>query len=205
MTSKCLEEDIARASAHRLLDLKLFQYDQLTHFSNQFFGFRGEAACSIQNLCLMDIVTRQKSSLLTFTKTMKQGKCLNFGTSSTSRRPCGTTVSCHDLFFSVPVRRKCMVNSKCIVEIRTKIEAISLACPYIAFSLVDQQSSSILLHTSFFPKETQFDEALRKTFLQLYGAEKLSTMKPLSFELDQIKIKGLISPELCGSSGIQVA
>lgn len=170
----------------------------------QFYGFRGEAICSIQCLCMLDVVTRQRSSLLTFTKTMKQGKCLNFGTSAMSRGPCGTTITCHDLFYNMPVRRKGLKSSTCLAELRRKMECLALSCPHVSLSLVDEQSGVRIIQSLASSREKTWEEAMRKTFRNLFGHERLLAMRPISHREPALQIEGLLATDLSSTMAVQV-
>lgn len=142
---------------------------------------------------MLDVVTRQKLSPLTFTKTMKQGKCLHFGSSTVPRSSCGTTMTCHDLFFNLPVRRRALQSAACVAEVRRKFEAIALACPHVSISLVDEHTGVKLIHVPGAARGTAWDVAMRRTFKHLFGADKMGGLKSVSHTCNGIAVSGLFS------------
>ena len=172
-------------------------------FPHKYYGFRGEAICSLQDVCLLDIVTRPKGSPLTFTKTMKQGQALNLGTSVTPRA-CGTSITCHNIFFSMPVRRRNLTSTSSLSAVRHRMEAIALACPYVSISLFDEHSGFKLLHTTASPSSSPFETAMKHTFTQLFGFDRASCLKPFSVTEGSLSLRGLFSTEFSCNTNFQV-
>lgn len=102
-------------------------------------------------------------------------------------------MTCHDLFFNLPVRRRALSNVSCVGEVRRKFEAIALACPHVSLSLVDEHSGTRLIHVPGSPRDTPWEEAMRRTFRHLFGTDKMCGLRPVTHTVKDISVSGLLS------------
>eukprot|EP00049_Salpingoeca_infusionum_P014553 m.274993 g.274993 ORF g.274993 m.274993 type:complete len:1069 (-) comp15692_c0_seq4:313-3519(-) len=142
----------------------------------QTYGFRGEGLASIAALSLLQITTRarQRSASAPFThpheptfsakqegsstptgrqetltKVLKGGKLVSaISDAPVAMASHGTQVVVHDLFFNLPVRRKCIDQLSEMSRIKLKVAAIALLEPSISFALIEDQTQERLLVTN---------------------------------------------------------
>ena len=102
----------------------------------RFYGFRGEALASIADMAsAVEISSKKNKSMKTFVKLFQNGKALKACEADLTRPSAGTTVTVYNLFYQLPVRRKCMDPRLEFEKVRQRIEALSLMHPSISFSL----------------------------------------------------------------------
>ncbi|MGE4285711.1 MAG: DNA mismatch repair endonuclease MutL [Phycisphaerae bacterium] len=80
---------------------KLSCFDDLSHISTM--GFRGEALASIASVAQVRIVSRQADSI---EANSLEIDCGDFGPVTPASSDYGTTISCRNLFYKLPARRK---------------------------------------------------------------------------------------------------
>ncbi|XP_074146107.1 DNA mismatch repair protein Mlh3 isoform X7 [Sminthopsis crassicaudata] len=133
--------------------------------SPKFYGFRGEAVSSIVNMAsAVEIASKTNRTVGTFVKLFQNGKALEACEAELTRPSSGTTVTVFNLFYQLPVRRKCMDPRLEFEKVRQRIEALSLMHPSISFSLRNDISGSMVLQL---PKTK--DTCSR--FCQIHGLE----------------------------------
>ncbi|XP_036887012.1 DNA mismatch repair protein Mlh3 isoform X3 [Sturnira hondurensis] len=129
----------------------------------KFYGFRGEALASISNMAsAMEISSKKNRTMKTFVKLFQNGKALKACEADLMRPSAGTTVTVYNLFYQLPVRRKCMDPRLEFEKVRQRIEALSLMHPSISFSLRNDVSGSMVLQL---PKTKD----ICSRFCQIYG------------------------------------
>ncbi|KYO25400.1 DNA mismatch repair protein Mlh3 [Alligator mississippiensis] len=75
----------------------------------KFYGFRGEALSSIANMAsIVEISSKTNKTVKTFTKLFQNGKPMEVCEAELTRPSGGTTVTVCNLFYQLPVRKKCM-------------------------------------------------------------------------------------------------
>lgn len=167
----------ATSKCHSLKDL-----EQL-----KFHGFRGEALASIREIAgVLEIVTRHKSSYKTLCKIFQNGKALEVTESCFPRGNTGTTVNVHDVFSSLPVRRKLVSDTLDFERIRFRIAAIALIHPEVSFSLLNEATGAKCL-------QTHKSQSILSTFSQLFGNSKSKPLREVCFEYEQFKVCGYVS------------
>ncbi|XP_027827840.1 DNA mismatch repair protein Mlh3 isoform X5 [Ovis aries] len=129
----------------------------------RFYGFRGEALASIADMAsAVEISSKKNKSMKTFVKLFQNGKALKACEAAFTRPSTGTTVTVYNLFYQLPVRRKCMDPRLEFEKVRQRIEALSLMHPSISFSLRNDVSGSMVLQL---PKTKD----ICSRFCQIYG------------------------------------
>ncbi|XP_055989756.1 DNA mismatch repair protein Mlh3 [Sorex fumeus] len=155
----------------------------------RFFGFRGEALASVADMAsAVEISSRKNRTIKTFVKLFQNGKALKVSEADLTRPSAGTTVTVHNLFYQLPVRRKCMDPRLEFEKVRQRIEALSLMHPAISFSLRNDVSGSMVLQL---PKAK--DTCSR--FCQIYGLGKSQKLREINFKYKEFELSGYISSE----------
>ncbi|XP_069885891.1 DNA mismatch repair protein Mlh3 isoform X2 [Dipodomys merriami] len=155
----------------------------------RFYGFRGEALASIANMAsAMEISSKKNRTMKTFVKLFQNGKALKVCEADLTRPSTGTTVTVYNLFYQLPVRRKCMDPRLEFETVRQRIEALSLMHPSISFSLRNDVSGSMVLQL---PKTKN----ICSRFCQIYGLSKSQKLKEIQFKYKEFELSGYISCE----------
>lgn len=132
----------------------------------RFYGFRGEALANIADMAsAVEISSKKNRTMKTFVKLFQSGKALKACEADVTRPSGGTTVTVYNLFYQLPVRRKCMDPRLEFEKVRQRIEALSLMHPSISFSLRNDVSGSMVLQL---PKTKD----VCSRFCQIYGLGK---------------------------------
>ncbi len=177
MTSKC----------HSLADLK-----KLSHF-----GYRGEALASIRRICaIMEIDSRAKSSTQSYTRIFKAGAALPIIESLAHRACAGTTVTVHDLFSHLPVRRKCLNPSLELEKVRQRVEAIALIHPWVSFSLRNDKTGHKLL-------QTHRCSSVLGAFTYLFSGSKAQSLCDLEARSVDFQVHGYVGKESHHNKNLQ--
>nr|XP_051682181.1 DNA mismatch repair protein Mlh3 isoform X3 [Oryctolagus cuniculus] len=155
----------------------------------RFYGFRGEALASIADMAsTMEISSKKNRTMKTFVKLFQNGKALKAYEADLTRPSAGTTVTVYNLFYQLPVRRKCMDPRLEFEKVRQRIEALSLMHPSISFSLRNDVSGSMVLQL---PKTKD----MCSRFCQIYGLRKSQKLREIHFKYKEFELNGYISSE----------
>ncbi|XP_062947391.1 DNA mismatch repair protein Mlh3 isoform X1 [Cynocephalus volans] len=155
----------------------------------RFYGFRGEALASIADMAsAVEISSKKNSTMKTFVKLFQNGKALKACEADLTRPSAGTTVTVYNLFYQLPVRRKCMDPRLEFEKVRQRIEALSLMHPSISFSLRNDVSGSMVLQL---PRTKD----ICSRFCQIYGLGKSQKLREINFKYKEFDISGYISSE----------
>uniref|UniRef100_A0A2I2ZCB2 MutL homolog 3 n=1 Tax=Gorilla gorilla gorilla TaxID=9595 RepID=A0A2I2ZCB2_GORGO len=155
----------------------------------RFYGFRGEALANIADMAsAVEISSKKNRTMKTFVKLFQSGKALKACEADVTRASAGTTVTVYNLFYQLPVRRKCMDPRLEFEKVRQRIEAISLMHPSISFSLRNDVSGSMVLQL---PKTKD----VCSRFCQIYGLGKSQKLREISFKYKEFELSGYISSE----------
>uniref|UniRef100_A0A2K6S9V7 MutL homolog 3 n=1 Tax=Saimiri boliviensis boliviensis TaxID=39432 RepID=A0A2K6S9V7_SAIBB len=155
----------------------------------RFYGFRGEALASIADMAsAVEISSKKNRTMKTFVKLFQNGKALKACEADVTRPSAGTTVIVYNLFYQLPVRRKCMDPRLEFEKVRQRIEALSLMHPSISFSLRNDVSGSMVLQL---PKTKD----ICSRFCQIYGLGKSQKLREISFKYKEFELCGYISSE----------
>ncbi|RMC00623.1 hypothetical protein DUI87_23240 [Hirundo rustica rustica] len=154
-----------------------------------FYGFRGEALASIANMAsVVEISSKTSRTAKTFMKLFHNGQALEVCEAESSRPSGGTTVTVCNLFYQLPVRRKCMDPVLEIERVRQKVEAVSLMHPSVSFSLRNDVSCSMVLQL---PKTRD----VYSRFCQIYGLGRSQKLREIKHKSGGFEITGFISTE----------
>ncbi|XP_037688202.1 DNA mismatch repair protein Mlh3 isoform X2 [Choloepus didactylus] len=154
-----------------------------------FYGFRGEALASIADMAsAMEISSKKNRTMKTFVKLFQNGKALKAYEADLIRPSAGTTVTVYNLFYQLPVRRKCMDPRLEFEKVRQRIEALSLMNPSISFSLRNDISGSMVLQL---PKTKD----ICSRFCQIYGLGRSQKLREINFKYKEFELSGYISSE----------
>ncbi|XP_027997160.2 DNA mismatch repair protein Mlh3 isoform X1 [Eptesicus fuscus] len=155
----------------------------------RFYGFRGEALASIADMAsAVEISSKKNGTMRTFVKLFQNGKALDAFEADLTRPSAGTTVTVYNLFYQLPVRRKCMDPRLEFGKVRQRIEALSLMHPSISFSLRNDVSGSMVLQL---PKTKD----ICSRFCQIYGLGKSQKLREINFKYKEFELSGYISSE----------
>ncbi|KAM9714327.1 DNA mismatch repair protein Mlh3 isoform 1-T2 [Dama dama] len=155
----------------------------------RFYGFRGETLASIADMAsAVEISSKKNKSMKTFVKLFQNGKALKACEADLTRPSAGTTVTVYNLFYQLPVRRKCMDPRLEFEKVRQRIEALSLMHPSISFSLRNDVSGSMVLQL---PKTKD----ICSRFCQIYGLGKSQKLREINFKYKEFELTGFISSE----------
>ena len=149
------------------------------------YGFRGEAVGSIADVSRFEIVSRCHESSQAYRKVLHGGKFVSLDLVS-SFQAAGTTVSAQNIFFNMPVKRKCLEPSNEIDKCRQEISAIALMNPSVSFTLYDASRPQPLLQFS------RCSSSLSR-FRLVYGHKKEEWLSEVSVAVESrsLSISGL--------------
>ena len=184
---KLAGERYSSSKCHVLKDL-----DQLT-----FYGFRGETLASLREICdVLEIVTRHRSSYQTYCKLFRNAQVLDLAESRFPRTQSGTTVTLHNIFANLPVRRKSITEVLDFERVRHRIASIALVHPKTAFLLINDSSGTKCL-------QTHVCKSSVSTFSQLFGNYRSKGLQQVCFEHKDFKVSGFISIDTHHSKSLQ--
>lgn len=184
---KLAGERYSSSKCHVLKDL-----DQLT-----FYGFRGEALSSLREICdVLEIVTRHRSSYQTYCKLFRNVQVLDLAESRFPRTQSGTTITLHNIFSNLPVRRKSITEVLDFERVRHRIASIALVHPKTAFLLINDSSGTKCL-------QTHVCKSSVSTFSQLFGIYRSKGLQQACFEHKDFKVSGFISTDTHHSKSLQ--
>ena len=184
---KLAGERYSSSKCHVLKDL-----DQLT-----FYGFRGETLASLREICdVLEIVTRHRSSYQTYCKLFRNAQVLDLAESRFPRTQSGTTVTLHNIFANLPVRRKSITEVLDFERVRNRIASIALVHPKTAFLLINDSSGTKCL-------QTHVCKSSVSTFSQLFGNYRSKGLQQVCFEHKDFKVSGFISTDTHHSKSLQ--
>lgn len=154
-----------------------------------FYGFRGEALASIANMAsVVEVSSKSSKTAKTFVKLFHNGHALEVCEAELSRPSGGTTVTVCNLFYQLPVRRRCMDPVLEFERVRQKVEAISLMHPSVSLSLRNDISCSMVLQL---PKTRD----VYSRFCQIYGLGRSQKLREIKHKSGGFEISGYISSE----------
>ncbi|XP_075704858.1 DNA mismatch repair protein Mlh3-like [Rhinoderma darwinii] len=155
----------------------------------RFSGFRGEALASMVDASsVVEISSKHKDTSQTFIRLFQNGKALDVLEAESPRPSAGTTVTLYNLFYNLPVRRKCLQPVLELERIRQRVEAVSLVKPSVSFSLRNDAVHSVLLQL---PKTKD----PRSRFCQIYGVSRCQGLREVQHTQRGVTMDGLISRE----------
>ncbi|XP_065694202.1 DNA mismatch repair protein Mlh3 isoform X2 [Patagioenas fasciata] len=154
-----------------------------------FYGFRGEAVASIANMAtVVEVSSKTSRTAKTFVKLFHNGQALEVCEAELNRPSGGTTVTVCNLFYQLPVRKKCMDPVLELERVRHKVEAISLMHPSVSLSLRNDAASSMVLQL---PKTRD----IYSRFCQIYGLGRSQKLREINHKSGGFELSGYISIE----------
>lgn len=153
-------------------------------------GFRGEALSSIAAISILHIKSRTKERETGYYLKIKKGKVekdIPFG------MPVGTQVAVHDIFSSVPARKKFLKSKRVeYLHILEIVLSFAMAYPHVQFAVLNNNKKRILLPTS---------EERRERFNQVLGKESADKLLPVTYDDAYLSIEGYFgTPQLSSTT-----
>ena len=145
-------------------------------------GFRGEALASISSVSKVQLITKAKEENIGSAYEIDGGEEISFDDAGC---PDGTTFIMRNLFYNVPARYKFL--KKDVAEgnaVASVIDKIALSHPEIAITFI-RDNKRVL--------KTAGDGKLMSSIYAVYGRYFASTLIPVDYELNGMKLKGYIS------------
>ena len=145
-------------------------------------GFRGEALASISAVAHVELLTKTRDAQtgVRYTcggeeePTLEEAGC-----------PDGTTILIRDLFYNTPARMKFLKKDSTEGNsIAGILDKMALSHPEISFRFIRDGKEQL---------HTPGDNKLSSTIYAVYGREFSSTLIPVEYELEHVKVKGFIS------------
>ncbi|XP_070181587.1 uncharacterized protein [Littorina saxatilis] len=155
----------------------------------RYFGYRGEALASLCSAStFVEIITKPALSAATYSKCFHKGKPLTVTEPNTPRPGRGTTVTAHNLFYNLPVRKKLVKEGLELEKIRYRVAGLALIWPLVSFSLRDDITGNVIL-------QTRKCSGLLATFSSLFGGARAKHMREVWMKGGEFKVSGYVSRE----------
>lgn len=145
-------------------------------------GFRGEALASISSVSKVQLITKAKEENIGSAYEIDGGEEISFDDAGCAD---GTTFIMRNLFYNVPARYKFL--KKDVAEgnaVASVIDKIALSHPEIAITFI-RDNKRVL--------KTAGDGKLMSSIYAVYGRDFASTLIPVDYELNGMKLIGYIS------------
>lgn len=160
---------------------KLTSADDLFHIRT--LGFRGEALASMGSVSRMTMTSHNSQETSGSKIVVEGGKIVSIETTGV---PIGTVVSVNDLFYNTPARLKFLKRDQTErQQIETLVTRYALAYPHLAMQL-EMDGKQTFRSTG--------DGDRREILAQLFGFEIAKGLLEVTFEDENTKITGFISP-----------
>ena len=144
-------------------------------------GFRGEALSSISAVAQVEIMTKQKDSLMGVHYCLEGGMEKDF---SQVGVPDGTTILVKNLFFNTPARRKFLKTAATEGGyIADLCEHLAMSKPDIAFRFIS--NNQVKFHTSG-------NGNIREIIYRIFGKDFIQEIIPIQKKGDGIEIQGFL-------------
>ncbi len=148
----------------------------------QTLGFRGEALPSIAAVSRVTIASTARGEAAGFAVAAADGEVKKLGEVALAE---GTKVTVQDLFYNTPARRKFLRSYATETgQISRLVGELILSRPDIAF-LLQTDGRTVLRSPGGGSPE--------KAVLAVYGAEVLSALRPVSYQVGQVRVAGYAS------------
>ena len=95
----------------------------------------------------MEVCSRHQLSPETWCKLFYHCRDLGVTHSTAHRQVAGTTVTLHDIFYSMPVRRKCIKENLEMEYIRQMVQHTAIVKPHVAFVVENSTTGTCILHS----------------------------------------------------------
>ena len=158
---------------------KIRKEEDLLHITSM--GFRGEALASVAAISKVTLTTKHKDEEIGKIAKVEAGKILSIEPTAAVT---GTKIEIRDVFFNVPARfkflKKDYTEAGYIEDVMIRI---ALANPHVSFKYIN--NGKTVLQTSGKPD-------LKSTIYDIFGKEIYQNVIPVDYEMNDIKIKGMI-------------
>lgn len=183
-----IERDDIKTAFMRHATSKITTIEDLMDVTS--LGFRGEALSSIASVARVELLTKTAGSLCGTRYVIEGDKEMVFEDAGV---PDGTTMIVRNLFFNVPARRKFLKSATTEgTAIAEMMEHMMLSHPEIAFKFIVNGTVK---------QQTPGDGKIETVIYLLYGKDVLDLLLPVSYESEEVSIRGYIGkPELCRSN-----
>lgn len=161
-------------------------------------GFRGEALFSICELTgTVEVCSRHQLSTETWSKLFHHGRDLGVNHSTSHRKSVGTTITLRDMFFSIPVRQKCIKESLEIEHIRQMVQQTALVNSHVSF-VVENSTTGMTIIKS---KKVQ---SMLERISHFYSHSIAKSMKLLEHRSGSYHVSGYLSSEQSCNKSLQL-
>ena len=161
-------------------------------------GFKGEALSSICELTgTMEVSSRHQLSSETWCKLFHHCRDLGVTRSTAHRQVAGTTVTLHDIFYCMPVRRKCIKESLEVEYIRQMVQYTAIVNPCVVFVVENSTTGACILHS-------RKAQSSMEKLSQFYSPSVTKTMLPVEYCVAPYYVLGYISTEMFPSKSLQL-
>ncbi len=144
-------------------------------------GFRGEALSSIASVSQLELISKEEDDIAATLIKIYAGVIKEV---SEIGHPRGTSISIKNLFFNLPARKKFLKTENTeFHHILNLINTYALQYPNIAFQL--KHNNRTHLHLAKV-------ENIRSRVLELWGKEIYKDLLDIDYEVESIKISGLV-------------
>lgn len=145
-------------------------------------GFRGEALASISAVSRLQLITRSASEELGTSYAIEGGDEVSFDDAGC---PVGTTFIIRDLFYNIPARAKFLKKDVSEgISVSNVVDKTALSHPEISFTYIRDGKQSL---------KTSGDGKLMSAIYSVFGREFASSLIPVDYQLDGIRVWGYIS------------
>ena len=144
----------------------------------------------------VEICSRHKLSQQSYSKVFHRGRAVSVSPNKNPRPSVGTTVTVHDFFYNLPVRRNGISEALELNQIRKVIECLALVNPSRSFSVRNDKTAECIL-------QTHKTHSVLSTFGLICGTEKASCMKEVTFSHGDFKVTGFIGTDGHHSKSLQ--
>ncbi len=148
-------------------------------------GFRGEALASVAAVAKVDVLTKTPEENFGTRYVIEGGeeKLLD-----DAGCPNGTTVIVRDLFFNTPARMKFLKKNVSEANaVADVLDRMALSHPEVSFRFIREGKETLF---------TAGDGNLYSTIYSVYGKEFTTTLIPVEYESNGVKISGFVSKPL---------
>ena len=167
---------------------KCHTVDDLDH-NLHYLGYRGEALASVVNISgVVEICSRHCLARDTYSRIFHNGKPMNVTLSKTHRPSVGTTITVHEFFYNMPVRRKVISTVLELEQVKKAVECIALVNPSRSFSLRNDITGECIL-------QTRKTYSVLTNFGLIFGGDKVANMKEVRYTHGDFVLTGFMSTE----------
>ncbi|NVM53479.1 MAG: DNA mismatch repair endonuclease MutL [Candidatus Helarchaeota archaeon] len=175
-----MSSEDAKIAFERYSTSKIFDISDLEAIDT--LGFRGEALASIAAVSQVELITKDKDSVIGTRINVKAGNIIK---TEDVQRANGTTVRVQNLFFNIPVRLKFLKTST--AEFQAILEIVT------NYSLLYNSIHFILTHNNTEILNSPVTANKLDKIFFVYGKDIVKNMVPIKFDTELLKISGFIS------------